>query len=187
MFSFLMLKGMWCHRRTLSTAVIHPAPDFSANLRHCSLYTRQLFTLCSFYPTPLLPRYTGCPCYRSLNNEMLFETCTQIVLMVQYQLWSGWAWLDETRPSVSGCIYNSVFCAEAADSRKIQEDNASTKIGESVQTDSYSTSQYYEKLFRFSGVLEMKMLPCFLGGDGIFLLVIKSWSKRIWNEWIHAE
>lgn len=77
------------------------------------------------------------------------------------------------------CIYNSVFCVEVAVSRKIQEDNAGAKIGESVQTDSFSTSQTYEKLFRHSGVLKMNMLPCLLGRDGIFLLVIKSRSKRI--------
>lgn len=104
--SSLMLKGMWCHERTLSTAVIHSAANFPANkggnLCHCSLYTRQLFILSSFYPTPLLPEYTGCPCCRSLNNEMLFETCAKIVLMAQYQLWSGGAWLETEEISVSG-------------------------------------------------------------------------------------
>lgn len=79
------------------------------------------------------------------------------------------------------CIYNSVFYAEAADSRIIQEDNAGAKIGERISPDreSLATSQSYEKLFRFSGALKMKMLPCLLGRDEIFLLVIKSWSKRI--------
>lgn len=31
-FSSLMLKGMLCHKRTLSTAVIHSAADFSAKV-----------------------------------------------------------------------------------------------------------------------------------------------------------
>lgn len=30
------------------------------------------------------------------------------------------------------CIYNGVFCAEAADSRIIQEGNAGAKIGERI-------------------------------------------------------
>lgn len=45
---------------------------------------------------------------------------------------------------------------------------------ESVQTESLSTSQSCEKLFRFSGVVKTKMLPCLLGRDEVFLLVIKS-------------
>lgn len=29
--SLLLLKGMWCHKRPLSTAITHSAADFSAN------------------------------------------------------------------------------------------------------------------------------------------------------------
>lgn len=128
------------------------------------------------YPTPLLPQYTGCPCSRSLNDEMFFDICAKILLMVQYHLWSGWAWLEKAKGFSQWCAYISVFCAEAADSRIIQEDNAGAKIGERISPERISLRllNFIKNLFKFSWVLKMKMLPCLLGRDETFLLMIKS-------------
>lgn len=172
-----MLKGMWCHKRPLSTGIIHSAADFSANngrnFCHCSLYTSQMFFS---YSTSLLPQYTVCPCCRSLNNEMFFGIYIKILLMIQHYLWSGWAWLEKAKCFSQWCAYISVFCSEAADSRIIQEDNAGAKTGERNQSrENFSLLlNFIKNLFKFSVVLKMKILPCLLGRDETFLLLIKS-------------